>query len=257
MAGFVMQFGGAGFAFALNAVTFMIMLAALSAVRLPDQGKRERATVGVLADIISGYRYAFTHKGIAPTLLISLSAALLVRPAVEMLPAFVGQIFEGGADSLGLILAANGFGAMLAGIWLAWRGSAQGLVSIAIWSTVLAAISLTGFALSDNFVVGTGFIFLLGIAMSLRGTATQTLIQNAVDTHMRGRVLSLNTLIFNAGPAVGAFALGLVASWAGLQPPLYVAAGLSMAVWLWAWTRRTQLIQMLEGPDTHEGGACG
>ena len=93
--------------------------------------------------------------------------------------------------------------------------------------------------------------------MSLRGTATQTLIQNAVDTHMRGRVLSLNTLIFNAGPAVGAFALGLVASWAGLQPPLYVAAGLSMAVWLWAWTRRTQLIHMLEGPDTHEGGACG
>ena len=144
---------------------------------------------------------------------------------------------------------------MLAGIWLAWRGSAQGLVSIAIWSTVLAAVALAGFATSDDFIVGTGFIFLLGIAMSLRGTATQTLIQNAVDTKMRGRVLSLNTLIFNAGPAVGAFALGLVASWAGLQTPLYVAAGLTLSVWLWAWLRRDQLIEPLEGPDTHEGPA--
>jgi predicted MFS family arabinose efflux permease len=72
---------------------------------------------------------------------------------------------------------------------------------------------------------------------------------------MRGRVLSLNTLIFNAGPAVGAFALGLVASWAGLQPPLYFAAGLSLAVWLWAWLRRDQLIESLEGPDAQEGAA--
>jgi MFS family permease len=252
VAGFVIHFGGAGFAFGLNALTFMMMLAALAAVHLPPQPPRARPTMSVLGDIMAGYRYAFVHAGIGPTLLISLSAALLVRPAVEMLPAFVGQIFEGGADSLGLILAANGVGAMLAGIWLAWRGSAEGLVPVAIWSTVLAAAALVGLATSDTFWLGTAFVFVLGIAMSLRGTATQTLIQNAVDPEMRGRVLSLNSLIFNAGPAVGAFTLGLIASWAGLQPPLYVAAALSLGVWLWAWLRRARLAEALEGPDTHE-----
>ena len=252
IAGFVIHFGGAGFAFGLNTISFMIMLAALAAVRLPPLPPRTRPTMSVLGDIVAGYRYAFVHAGIGPTLLISLSAALLVRPAVEMLPAFVGQIFEGGADSLGLILAANGVGAMLAGIWLAWRGSAEGLVPVAIWSTVLAAVALVGLAASDTFWLGTAFVFVLGIAMSLRGTATQTLIQNAVDPEMRGRVLSLNSLIFNAGPAVGAFTLGLIASWAGLQPPLYVAAVLSLGVWLWAWLRRDRLAAALEGPDTHE-----
>jgi len=252
IAGFVIHFGGAGFAFGLNALTFMMMLAALSAVHLPPLPPRARPTMSVLGDIMAGYRYAFVHAGIGPTLLISLSAALLVRPAVEMLPAFVGQIFEGGADSLGLILAANGVGAMLAGIWLAWRGSAEGLVPVAIWSTVLAAVALVGLATSDTFWLGTAFVFVLGIAMSLRGTATQTLIQNAVDPEMRGRVLSLNSLIFNAGPAVGAFTLGLIASWAGLQPPLYAAAALSLGVWLWAWLRRARLAEALEGPDTHE-----
>ena len=252
IAGFVIHFGGAEFAFGLNTISFMIMLAALAAVRLPPLPPRTRPTMSVLGDIMAGYRYAFVHAGIGPTLLISLSAALLVRPAVEMLPAFVGQIFEGGADSLGLILAANGVGAMLAGIWLAWRGSAEGLVPVAIWSTVLAAVALVGLAASDTFWLGTAFVFVLGIAMSLRGTATQTLIQNAVDPEMRGRVLSLNSLIFNAGPAVGAFTLGLIASWAGLQPPLYVAAVLSLGVWLWAWLRRDRLAAALEGPDTHE-----
>ena len=134
-----------------------------------------------------------------------------------MLLAFVGQVFEGSTDSLGLILAANGFGAMLAGIWLAWRGSAQGLVSVAIWGIVLVAVALTGFVTSDSFIVGTKSVFLLGIALSMRGTASQTLIWNAVDTKMYGRVLSLNALTFNAGPVVCAFALGLVASRAVLQ----------------------------------------
>ncbi len=62
----------------------MMMLAALAAVHLPPQPPR--ATMSVLGDIMAGYRYAFVHAGIGPTLLISLSAALLVRPAVEMLP---------------------------------------------------------------------------------------------------------------------------------------------------------------------------
>ncbi len=253
IAGFVIHFGGAGIAFSLNSISFMIMVAALMAVRLPPRPPAVRAALSVVGDIVAGYRYAFTHRGIAPTLLISLSAALFVRPAVEMLPAFVGKIFEGGADSLGLILAANGIGAMLSGIWLAWRGSAQGLVSIAIWSVLLSGVAIVGFASTDNFALGIVFIFLLGVAMSLRGTSTQTLIQNSVATEMRGRVLSLNALIFNAGPAVGAFALGLVASWAGLQPPLYVAAAATLAVWLWAWLRRERLAEVLEGPETHEG----
>jgi MFS family permease len=98
IAGFIIHFGGVGFVFSLNATTFVVMLAALAAVRLPPQAPRERSRMSVLSDIIAGYRYAFAHKGIAPTLLISLAAALLVRPAVEMLEAFVGQIFEGGAD---------------------------------------------------------------------------------------------------------------------------------------------------------------
>lgn len=257
IAGFVIHYGGAGIAFSLNALSFAIMLAALMAVRLPPQPPRVRSTLSVVGDILAGYRYALGHKGIAPTLLISLSAAVMVRPAVEMLPAFVGQIFEGGASALGTILAVHGVGAMLGGIWLAWRGASTGLVAIAIWSSLGSAIALAGFASSHSFVLGNVFIFLLGISVSLRGTSTQTLIQNAVDPSMRGRVLSLNTLIFNAGPSVGAFALGLVASWAGLQPPLYVAAAVTLAVWAWALLRRERLTEALEGPDAFDGGRRG
>jgi MFS family permease len=257
IAGFVIHYGGAGIAFSLNALSFAIMLAALMAVRLPPQPPRVRSTLSVVGDILAGYRYALGHKGIAPTLLISLSAAVMVRPAVEMLPAFVGQIFEGGASALGTMLAIHGVGAMLGGIWLAWRGASTGLVAIAIWSSLASAVALAGFASSHSFVLGNVFIFLLGISVSLRGTSTQTLIQNAVDPSMRGRVLSLNTLIFNAGPSVGAFALGLVASWAGLQPPLYVAAAVTLAVWAWALLRRERLTEALEGPDAFDGGRRG
>ena len=36
---------------------------------------------------------------------------------------------------------------------------------------------------------------------------------------------------------------------------LELPAGLSLAVWLWAWFRRDQLIESLEGPDAHKGAA--
>lgn len=255
-AGYVVHYWGAEVAFALNALSFVAFIAALGTLDLHDEEARLAPRVGVWHDILAGYRYTVTYPGIAPIMVVSSAAAILIRPAVEMLPAFVGAIFAGGADDLGLIMTANGAGALLAAAWMAWRGAARGLVAMAISGIVATSVFLAGFASTNDFWIGMAFIFVLGFAMSTRGTAMQTLIQNAVDPAMRGRVLSTHTMLFNAGPSLGSLILGSVAGWAGLQGPLYVAAALNLAVWFWVVRRRATLVAALEqgaGPPRREG----
>ncbi len=80
-------------------------------------------------------------------------------------------------------------------------------------------------------VIGLGAFMLLG------GIASQTLIQNAVDSAMRARVMSLFVVLSWGVPAFGALAEGWVASFIGLQP--VVAAGALLAIVLWLWARPT------------------
>jgi len=247
IAGFVIAAFGFDGAFALNALSFVPMLVALFYMQLPAQAVPVRSPAGFFGDMAAGYRYAARHAGIGPMLLIGLSLALLFRPVIEMLPAYVGDVFGGGVTHLGQLMSANAVGAVACGIWLAWRGGGRGLVNIALMSILASAAVILAFSFTTSVWVATGLMFLMGVVMSMRGTSTQTLVQMAVDSAMRGRVLSLHTMIFNAGPAIGSFTLGMVAIWAGLHVPLQVAAVINVAVWGWAFSRRRQLIAALEG----------
>jgi len=244
IAGFVIHFAGAGAAFALNALSFVAMIVALRYVTITPAVLAVRGRV--LQDIAAGYRYALKHRGIMPMLLISLVSALLLRPVIEMLPAYVGQVFKGGADDLGLLMTAHGAGATLFGLVQAWRGASQGLVRLTAATLLLGPLTMVAFGATDNLWFAAVSIFAMGAVMTMRGTSTQTLIQNNVDPAMRGRVLALYSMIFNVGPAAGSLLLGLVATWAGLRMPLYVAAALSLLLWIWTLRRQPELVRVLE-----------
>jgi MFS family permease len=79
-------------------------------------------------------------------------------------------------------------------------------------------------------------LFIVGIGLSTSATGIMTLVQAAVDTSMRGRVLSLYGLIFRGGPAIGSLTMGWAAQFVGLRWP--VAIGAMICIVLWAWTMR-------------------
>jgi len=70
--------------------------------------------------------------------------------------------------------------------------------------------------------------------MLMGGVASQTLIQNAVDSAMRARVMSLFVLISWGLPAFGALLMGWIAEFFGLQLTIGVGAALAALLWLWA-----------------------
>lgn len=221
VAGALLEGPGAAAAFGVSAAGSVAVIAALLAI--PPQRAEEAGHGGVLREIAEGAHYAFSHAAIGPLLLLSLGGSILVRPVFELLPGFVDAVFGRGPGGLAVLTSAVGLGAVVAGLWLAQRGTAAGLAAITVWSFVLSGAFAFAFAMLPEFWSAAAAMVAAGAAMVLSASGAQTLIQKVVDRNMRGRVLGIWGIIFRGGPAVGAFLMGWLSNQFGLSPP--IAAG--------------------------------
>lgn len=247
IAGLVIVTVGVAGAFAANAVSFLAFLVALSRLRLADTAERTAAAKrpSVASQLVEGFVYAARHPGIGPTLVLLSVAAFTLRPFVELLPGFAAKVFAGGADTLAMLSSAIGVGAVMSGLWIARRGGA-GLTRLMLLNTLLLALAVTAFVATDRLWFALISAAAAGMAMVASGVSTQTLMQMSVDGAMRGRVLSLYSIIFIGGPAAGALVMGTLSEALGLRLPLAGGVILALAVWLWIWRRRQNIAEALE-----------
>jgi predicted MFS family arabinose efflux permease len=233
--------------FALNGLSFLAFLYALSRLRLAGIAapKARRSMLGAIAD---GLRYAFRHPGIGPILLLQAVLAVCARPFAELLPGFAAEVFGRGAPGLAMLSSSIGIGAIVGGLWLAQRQDQAGLTRIVLANSVLTALTVLAFALCGWFWPAVACVALAGFAMVVAGAGTQTVLQSAVEEDMRGRALSLFGLIFRGGPALGALAMGAASEALGLQAPLAAGALLGLLAALWLWRRRDAIGRSLGAP---------
>ncbi len=220
---------GAGWAFLCNTATFAVFLAVLPMLRLSPRLQARRERRGLFAEIGEGFRYIGRHAGVGPLILLLLAGALLVRPYVELLPAFADVVFERGAEGFSMLIAVNGLGALAGGLWLAQRGNRRGLAVIVFGGAAVHAATVALFSVIGDFHIALAALATAGFAMLVMGVGAQSLIQMGTPSDMLGRVLSIYGLSFRAGPALGALAMGALADSVGLVWPVFGGACLCLA----------------------------
>lgn len=245
-AGVIIATVGIPMAYAVNALSFVAFLLALSKVRLREEDGPPPAHGKLLDDLLAGIRYAASHVGIATVLTLMIAANVASRPLIELLPGFAAAVFEAGASGLAVLTSSVGAGAIVAGFWLAGVSGARSLGRAFLANTLISAIAGVLFATTSNLWIAVPLLVLNGFAMAGMGISAQTLIQITVDASMRGRVLSLFGLIFRGGPALGALVMGAASDYVGLRLPIFVGAILVLAVWLWAARRQGRMMESLE-----------
>ena len=247
LAGAIIVWWSVGWAFAVNAVSYLAFIYALSVITLPSTSAAREQRRGVFTEAYQGIRYAVAHPGIGPMLLLLAAFALLMRPIVELLPGFADQVFGRGAGGLAVMTSTMGAGSLIAGLWLARRGGRR-LVTLVTTAGGAGALALLLFAATDWFAFALPCLAAVAFCQTCIGVGGQTLMQSAVDEAMRGRVLSLWGMIFRAGPAVGALAMGTASEFTGLQAPVAVGALLGAAACAPIYRRRRVLARALRPP---------
>ena len=221
VAGLLIGWVGEGPVFVLNALSYVAVLGALLAIRLPPE--RRVASGAVLAHIREGFTYAFGHPPTRDMLILFAGVSLVGVPYVVLLPAFARDVLGGDARTLGLLMSCAGLGAFMGALSLAARDSLAGIGRLVVRATAALGVVLVAFAASRSFWLSASLLVLSGFALMLATASVNTVIQILVSDEMRGRIMSLYAMAFIGVTPIGSLAGGALAT--RLGAPITVALG--------------------------------
>ncbi|MFN2447360.1 MAG: MFS transporter [Vicinamibacterales bacterium] len=222
VAGLLVGLVGEGWCFFFNGVSFVAVIASLLAMRVT----RHEAVL-LPGSARARIREGFTYVGRTPpirALLLQLGVLSLVgMPYVVLMPVFADDILQGGASGLGLLMGASGVGALAGALALATRKSVRGLGRWVARSSIGFGIALIAFSFSRSFWLSAAILVPMGFCMITAMAASNTLIQSMVPDHLRGRIMSLYSMMFMGMAPFGALWAGIAAGRWGA--PATVALG--------------------------------
>jgi MFS family permease len=222
LAGIMVAEFGEGSCFLANAASYLAVLAALLAMRVPP-----RAAVhdprSAIENIVEGFAFVGRTPPIRALLLLLALVSLMGMPYTVLMPIFADQILGGGPRGLGLLMGATGIGALAGALSLTFRKSIHGLGRVVAIASAAFGASLILFSFSRHFWVSAALLIPAGLSMMVQMASSNTLIQSMVPDQLRGRVMAVYSMMFMGMAPFGAMFAGLVAE--RLDAPATVAIG--------------------------------
>ncbi|EFH86022.1 MFS transporter [Ktedonobacter racemifer] len=198
--------------FLLNAVSFLGVLVVLFLLQVPHDAEASERRAPLLNSIKSSLS-TVRRDSVLPWVLSGYGIMLFFGPSTSLiLPIFATQILHLTDAQLGLLFSASGLGTILGALMVASLGEVKKKGWLMLGSLLIWASALLLFAFSTVFWLSLLTLLIFGIAQNGVGATTITLMQTRVPPQMRGRVMSLNTLMimgirplgdFPAGAAIG------------------------------------------------------
>ena len=175
--GITFPFIGVGGAFVISSVSYFFFAALLLMIRLEQEVALRNRAAGLFGDIKEGFKYVAGEPGVMVVFTVSAIGHLLIRPYIDMLPAFSAEIFDRGAEGLATMQAVTGLGALFAGILLAWHSQRRGLTRWMAAASFATTTCIFLFSLTDRYEVGLAILFVLGFALLSGAVCSQALVQ--------------------------------------------------------------------------------
>ena len=206
LGGFIIAKYGASLAYAIDFATFAASLAAVWMIRaVPPPPDADRPS---LESVKKGFRYAISRQELLGTYVIDINAMFFGMPKA-LFPALAFAF--GAASSVGLFYSALAVGALVATFtsgWAAWVHRHGLIVTLAAGGWGLA-ITLFGF--SNSLYPALFFLALAGYFDMISGIFRQTIWNQTVPDHLRGRLAGIEMISFMTGPLLGDAESGIVA----------------------------------------------
>jgi MFS family permease len=222
IAGLAIAYLGIPACFYLNALSFVAVIIAL--FRIQARGEARARPEGMLKDSMSGIRFVARSREIRNVFFLIAVFSIIGLPYISLLPIFAGEVFHKGAQGLGFLVGASGIGALTAALGIAALGDIRDKTRFMATTGLCFSLALLAFSLSGIFWLSLLVIMAAGWGMVSYLAAANSFIQVTVPDELRGRVMSVYSLVFLGTVPIGNAVMCFVADMVG-TPRAVTASG--------------------------------
>ena len=240
VAGILLLYFSEAACFLINGVSKIAVIVAIFLTGVAPN-VRSSSHPSLLRGLTEGVRYAWDIVPIRLLLPILALVSFMATPYQTLLPIFAKETFSGGADTLGFLMGAAGFGSLLSPIYLASRRDVRGLTRVLLGGVLLTGITLMMFAYSQLMWLSMVLIAFTGLGIILAAQAVGTIFQTIVDDGMRGRIMSFFTAAFLGIAPLGSLAAGALAHAVGAEHTLFIGGACCVAGAIVLWRQLPRL----------------
>jgi MFS family permease len=230
VAGVLVASFGTAVCFALNAVSFLAVIAGLFFMRITVV-RVERSGTG-LSRLREGLAYVRATPTVMMTVVMAGFVATFGMNFNVWVPLLAKQEFAVGADGFGILLSALGLGSLGGALSLAFfgRGARPGVMLTTAAALGVAELLLAVAAgLSAPIVAALVLLPVMGFAMTSTMSMANTTVQTSTPNELRGRVLSVYLTVFAGSAPFGALLAGGAANEFGVAASIAIGGVVTLA----------------------------
>ncbi len=239
--------------FLLNAISFIPVIIGLFLIDArqlhaqvkPPATQQQASKQSTLQSLREGLAYVVHTPAVLLIISVIGVVSLFGINFNVVLPLFATDVLHVGAAGFGFISAAFGIGSLLSALWLAWSNRRPHMYSLLIGAGAFCVLEAS-FALSRWYLLSLVLIAGVGFAQIVFSAASNTTLQIVAPDNLRGRVMSVYTMVFVGSTPLGNLLIGGLALLLGAPLALLIAASLSMAATIVGWLLRTPAEKSLE-----------
>jgi len=219
IAGLIIARYGVAPCFFVNAASYLIVIVALLMLRTGEMVPRPqlRKTKGQLRE---GLRYVKARPDVLRPLVVMVVVGLVAYNFQTTMPAIVRFEFNGSAGAVGAVQSISAIGSVFGGLFVA--GITPHPRRTLALVTGAFGVCLLGFAMAPNF----GWFLVLSIPVGVTSaaftTVDATVLQQATDSAMQGRVMSLYQIAWQGTTPIGALFMGWLIEATSPRVPFYL-----------------------------------
>ncbi|UOQ73824.1 MFS transporter [Hymenobacter cellulosilyticus] len=215
----------------------LVQFAGIASRPLPP---REGEKLSLQESVLSGLKFIFSNQLVLAALALDMFAVLF-GGAVALLPVFAVDILHVGAAGLGHLEAAPAVGSVLMAVALTYFPLKRHAGRKLLWAVAGFGAATIAFALSTNFWLSLGLLFLTGVFDSVSVIVRSTLIHTFTPEYMKGRVSAVNNIFIGSSNEIGAFESGAAAKLMGVVPSVVFGGIMTIIVVLFTTWRADKL----------------
>jgi MFS family permease len=203
--------------FFLNSASYIAAVGTLALMQSSRffPSRRSIKATNVLGQMAEGLRYAVSSPDIALALILMVFLGTFGFNMSVLLPLIARYVLHSGPSGFGLVTSALAVGSLIAALSIAYMSRASRLMLLggaAFFSFFLLAVSF-----SHWWAVTLPLMVMVGLASTIYQATNNARLQLVSPSHLRGRIMSLNSLLFAGTTPIGALVIGALADYNGVQ----------------------------------------